>query len=120
LFTGNPILSGGPSFSWLLDGHSKEALATLERLRREYPDDTIVVPGHGVPTGMAAVDAHVRHLTDLRREVAAALAEGLDRTNASDRVSKRLEPSYGTYKIYPWVHTQLDVAKVYDELKTQR
>jgi glyoxylase-like metal-dependent hydrolase (beta-lactamase superfamily II) len=120
LFAGNPIISGGPSFSWLLDGHSGEALATLQRLRREFPDDAILVPGHGVPTGMAAVDAHIRYLTDLRREVAAALGEGLDQAAASERVSKRLEPSYGTYKIYPWVNTQLNVAKVYAELKVQR
>jgi glyoxylase-like metal-dependent hydrolase (beta-lactamase superfamily II) len=120
LFTGNPIISGGPSFSWLLDGHSGDALATLQRLRHEFPDDAIVVPGHGVPSGMAAIDAHIRYLTDLRREVSAAVADGLDQTAASERVSKRLEPSYGSYKIYPWVNTQLNVAKVYDELKRQR
>jgi glyoxylase-like metal-dependent hydrolase (beta-lactamase superfamily II) len=120
LFTGNPVISGGPSFSWLLDGHSGDALATLQRLRQEFPDDAILVPGHGVPTGMAAVDAHIRYLTDLRREVTAALGDGLDPAAATERVSKRLEASYGTYKIYPWVNTQLNVAKVYDELKAQR
>ena len=120
LFTGNPIISGGASFSWLLDGHSGEALATLQRLRREFPDDAIVVPGHGVPTGMAAIDAHIRYLTDLRREVSAALGDGLDPAVASERVSQRLAASYGSYKIYPWVNTQLNVAKVYDELKVQR
>lgn len=120
LFTGNPIISGGSSFSWLLDGHSGEALATLQRLRREFPDDAILVPGHGVPTGMAAIDAHVRYLTDLRREVFAALGDGLDQAAASVRVGERLAASYGAYKIYPWVNTQLNVAKVYDELKVQR
>jgi glyoxylase-like metal-dependent hydrolase (beta-lactamase superfamily II) len=120
LFTGNPIISGGSSFSWLLDGHSDEALATLQRLRREFPDDAILVPGHGAPTGMAAIDAHVRYLTDLRREVSAALGDGLDQAAASVRVSERLAASYGAYKIYPWVNTQLNVAKVYDELKVQR
>ena len=39
---------------------------------------------------------------------------------ASERVSQRLAASYGSYKIYPWVNTQLNVAKVYDELKVQR
>jgi glyoxylase-like metal-dependent hydrolase (beta-lactamase superfamily II) len=120
LFTGNPIISGGPSFSWLLDGRSNEALVTLERLRQEFPDDAILVPGHGVPTGMAAIDAHIRYLTDLRQEVAAALSDGLDQPAAVDRVSKRLAPSYGAYKIYPWVNTQLNVVKVYDELKPHR
>jgi cyclase len=116
LFTGNPIISGGPSFSWLLDGRSADALATLQRLRTELPDDATLVPGHGMPTGAAAIDAHIRYLTDLRTEIAAALHDGLDLTAATERVSKHLEPGYGTYKIYPWVNTQLNVAKVYAEL----
>jgi glyoxylase-like metal-dependent hydrolase (beta-lactamase superfamily II) len=120
LFTGNPIISGGPSFSWLLDGHSGEALATLQRLRQQFPDDALLVPGHGVPTGMAAIDAHIRYLTDLRREVSAALGDGLDQAATSARVSERLASSYSSYKIYPWVNTQLNVARVYDELKVQR
>lgn len=117
LFTGNPVISGGPSFSWLLDGRSSDALTTLERVRTAFPDDATVVPGHGVPTGMTAIDAHIRYLTDLRREIAAALSDGLDQAAASVSVGKRLEPRYGTYRIYPWVNTQLNVAKVYDELK---
>lgn len=120
VFTGNPVISGGPSFSWLLDGRSGDALATLQRLRTELPADAIIVPGHGTPTGVAAIDAHIRYLTDLRREVTAALGDGLDLAATTERVSKRLEPSYGTYKIYPWVNTQLNIAKTYDELKAQR
>lgn len=89
-------------------------------MRRVFPDDAILVPGHGVPTGMAAIDAHIRYLTDLRREVSAALGDGLDPAAASERVGQRLAPSYGSYKIYPWVNTQLNVAKVYDELRVQR
>lgn len=119
LFAGNPIISGGPSFSWLLDGRSGDALATLERLRKELPADATVVPGHGMPTGVGAIDAHIRYLTDLRREVGAALADGLDEKAATERVSQRLEPSYGTYKIYAWVNTQLNVAKTYAELKAE-
>lgn len=117
LFTGNPIISGGPAFSWLLDGRSGEAVATLKRLRDTFPDDTIVVPGHGVATGMASVDAHVRYLEDLRSEVTSAINEGLDLPKAAERVSQRLEPRYGAYKIYSWVNTQLNVAKVYQELE---
>jgi glyoxylase-like metal-dependent hydrolase (beta-lactamase superfamily II) len=119
LFTGNPIISEGPSMPWLLDGHSSEALATLQRLRGMFPDDTRVVPGHGVPTTMATIDGHIRYLQELEREVAAAIAEGLDAAKTSERVGQRMQARYGGYKIYPWVHVQLNVAKVYDEL-TQR
>jgi cyclase len=120
LFTGNPIISGGPSFSWLLDGHSLEVLATLKHLRETLPDDTIVVPGHGVPTGMAAVDAHMRYLEELRREVASAIAEGIHAAKVSERVSQRLQQRYGTYRIYSWVNTQLNVGQVYQELQQAR
>lgn len=116
LFTGNPVISGGPSFSWLLDGKSAAALATLEKLKATYPADAVVVPGHGVPTGMGAIDNHIRYLTDLRAEVQAAIADGLDQAKATERVSQRLEARYGQYKIYGWVHTQVNVAKTYQEL----
>lgn len=116
LFTGNPVISGGPSFSWLLDGRSSAALATLEKLKASFPADAIVIPGHGVPTGMVAIDHHIEYLTDLRTEVRAALADGLDEAKAADRVAHRLEARYGQYKIYGWVNTQVNVVKTYREL----
>lgn len=116
LFTGNPVLCGGPSFSWLLDGKSAQALATLEKLVATFPADATVVPGHGVPTGMAAVGSHIRYLTDLRAAVGAAVRDGLDEPATSARVAEELAPKYGTYKIYGWVNTQLNVAKTYAEL----
>lgn len=116
LFTGNPVISGGPSFSWLLDGKSAQALATLQKLAAAFPPDTIVVPGHGVPTGMAAITAHIRYLTDLRAAVEAAIHDGLDAAKAGERVAHELEPKYGTYKIYPWVNTQVNVSKTFQEL----
>jgi hypothetical protein len=62
--------------------------------------------------GVLIIDAMInRGLTDLRREVSAALGEGFDPAAASDRVSKLLELSYGTYKIFPWVNTQLKVQR---------
>jgi glyoxylase-like metal-dependent hydrolase (beta-lactamase superfamily II) len=116
LFTGNPILSGGPSFSWLLDGRSEQALATLLKLKTTFPPETVVVPGHGVPTGMAAVDAHIAYLTDLRTEVQAAIKDGLDAGKTSERVGERLQSRYGGYKIYGWVNTQLNVGKTFQEM----
>jgi glyoxylase-like metal-dependent hydrolase (beta-lactamase superfamily II) len=120
LYTGNPVISGGPSFSWLLDGRSGQALATLQRLKASFPADAIVVPGHGVPTGMPAIDAHIRYLTDLRTEVQAAIDDGLDAAKTAERVGHRLEPRYGTYKIYGWVNTQVNIAKTFQELSGAR
>ncbi len=120
LFTGNPIISSGPSMPWLLDGHSSEALATLQRLRAMFPDDTAVVPGHGVPTTMATIDGHIHYLEELEREVGSAIADGLDAAQTSARVGQRMQARYGAYKIYPWVHVQVNVGKVYEELMGRR
>jgi cyclase len=116
LFTGNPIISSGPSLPWLLDGHYQESLATLRKLRTNFPADTVVVPGHGAPTGMAALDDHIRYLEELGQEVRAALKDGLDANKTSERVGGRMQARYGKYRIYPWVHGQLNVAKTYQEL----
>lgn len=115
LFTGNPILSGGPSFSWLLDGHAADATRTLKRIRAEFPADTVIVPGHGAPTDMGAIDRHIAYLEELQREVATAKREGLTVEQASSRVGERMQAKWGAYKIYPFVHTQLNVAKTYAE-----
>ena len=119
LFTGNPILSGGPSFSWLLDGHAADATATLKRIRAEFPADTVIVPGHGAPTDMSAVDRHIAYLEELQREVAAAKAEGLTVAQASARVGERMQANWGAYKMYPFIHTELNVAKTYAEVGAQ-
>lgn len=116
LYTGNPVISGGPSFSWLLDGKSTDALATLERVKATFPADAVVIPGHGVPTGMAAVDAHIQYLTDLRAAVATAIGEGLDEAKTAERAGQALAAKYGAYKIYGWVNTQLNVVKTFHEL----
>jgi cyclase len=116
VFTGNPVISGGPSFSWLLDGKSGPALATLQRLKAALAPDAIVVPGHGAPTGTAAIDAHIRYLTELRAAVQAAIDDGLDAAQTAARVGEALTARYGGYRIYAWVNTQLNVARTYDEL----
>lgn len=119
LFAGNPIISQGPSLPWLLDGHHAEARATLKRLRALFPGDMTIVPGHGVPTTTAVIDRYLQYLRALEDEVAAAIAAGLDARQASQRVGKRMQATYGGYKIYDWVHTEVNVGKVYAAL-TQR
>src|SRR5258706_320704 len=39
LYTGNPIISGGPSLPWLLDGKLDAALATLIKLLGMLPKE---------------------------------------------------------------------------------
>lgn len=115
LFTGNPIISGGPSFPWLLDGRAGDALTTLRQLRDRFPADTVVIPGHGEPTDMAALDRHIAYLEQLQAEAAAAVREGLTLEQATTRMDERMKGQWGGYAIYPWVHVQLNVAKAFAE-----
>jgi glyoxylase-like metal-dependent hydrolase (beta-lactamase superfamily II) len=116
LFTGNPVISDGPSIPWLLDGQLDAALATLRKLRALVPSDAIVVPGHGQPTRVGAIEGHIAYLEELRKQVSAAVGQGLSEQETIARVSDGMK-KYAAYKIYPWVHSQVNVAKAYQELK---
>jgi len=67
LYTGNPIISGGPSLPWLLDGKLDAALATLIKLLGMLPKDAIIVPGHGEPTDVSAIESPIHYLEELKK-----------------------------------------------------
>jgi len=113
LFTGNPIIARPPALPWLLDGRLEESLATLTRLRKLVPDDAIVVPGHGAPVDVKTMDFNISYLARLRQEVGAAVDRGLSKEAAVQAVTMK---EYEGYKIFPWVHAQINVPKTYDEL----
>jgi cyclase len=116
LFAGNPIISDGPSLPWLLDGKLDESLTTMRKLLSLLPRDTVVVPGHGRPTGVAAIEYPIGYLDELKRQVSAAIAEGLTEPETVQRLAERMS-AYAGYKIFPWVHSQVNVPKTYQELK---
>ena len=114
LWTGNPIIAHGPSVPWLLDGHLREALGTLRKVRVLIPQDAVVVPGHGHPTDVSAIDHHIAYLAQLDKEVTDALARGLP---LEETVKAVTMPEYSAYKLFPWVHVQINVPKAYEEVK---
>lgn len=116
LFTGNPIISDGPSLPWLLDGKLDASLATMRKLLAMLPRDAVVVPGHGRPTGVAAIEYPIGYLTELKKQVGAAVAEGLTEQETVQRLTESMK-QYSGYKIYPWVHSQVNVPKTYREIK---
>ena len=116
LFTGNPVIARAPAFPWLLDGHLGEALATMKELRRSLPDDAVVVPGHGEPTSISAIDSHIVYLEGLKARVEASIAA---RKSKEETVRAVEMKEYEGYKIYPWVHVQVNVPAAYDELTTK-
>lgn len=116
LFTGNPIISDGPSLPWLLDGKLESSLTTMRKLRALLPSDAVVVPGHGRPTSVAAIEYPIGYLDELKKQVSAAVTEGLTEAETVQRLAGSMK-QYAGYKIFPWVHSQINVTKTYQEMK---
>lgn len=117
IYTGNPIIAIPPALPWLLDGRLGESLATMRKLRRLLPDETVVVPGHGYPTDVKAIDFPIAYLEQLKTEVQAAIERGLPEKETVEAVTMK---EYSGYKIFPWVHSQINVPKTYRELKQSK
>jgi cyclase len=115
IFMGNPLISGGVSIPWLLDGQLDAALATLRRVLAFVPPDAVVIPGHGAPTDVHAIERAITYLEKLRKEVGDAVAQGLSEEQTVQRVTSRMS-EYSAYKIYPWVHSQVNVPRTFNEM----
>jgi glyoxylase-like metal-dependent hydrolase (beta-lactamase superfamily II) len=116
LFTGNPVISEGPSFSWLLDGRLQDALTTLHKVDAMLPRDAVVVPGHGGPTGVQAIEHHLAYLEELKKRTTQAVAQGMSEKDTVALLTDSMK-AYAGYKIYPWVHSQVNVPKTYEDMK---
>jgi cyclase len=113
LWTGNPLIAEAPALPWLLDGHGVEVEETLRRVQASLPADATIVPGHGRPIGVNAMDFSIDYLGALIDVVAGAVADGL---SVEDTVkAATLEPFQG-YRLWGWVHEQVNVPMTYAEL----
>ncbi len=117
LYTGNPIIASPPALPWLLDGRLNDSLETIRKLRKLLPEDAIVVPGHGAPVDPGTIDFNIKYLTQLKNEVQAAVGRGLSEKETVEAVAMK---EYNGYRIFPWVHSQINVPKVYQELKPSK
>jgi cyclase len=61
-------------------------------------DVNAVIPGHGPVADKAAIAAQVVYLTDLRREVGAAVASGASLETTLEQVKKTMSQRYGGYE----------------------
>jgi glyoxylase-like metal-dependent hydrolase (beta-lactamase superfamily II) len=116
LFTGNIVVSDGPSLPWLMEGKLEESLATLRKVLAMLPRDSIVVPGHGYPTGINAVEYTNGYLEELRKQVTEAVAQDMSEEDTVKRLTENMK-QYSGYKLYPWVHSQMNVPKTWQEMK---
>jgi len=113
-WTGNPLIGEKPAIPWLLDGHAHESAMTLAAVRALLPAGTVVVPGHGRPMGVDGFDFSVDYLDTMIGEVQTAVDMGL---SEQDTVAQVQMQSFQGYKIWGWVHAQVNVPAAYKELK---
>lgn len=113
LWTGNPIITVKPSLPWLLDGHLLETLATMQRVHSFLPADAVIVPGHGSPMKRADIRWHIDYLETVKRQVQAAIDDGLTLEQTVERVKM---PEFSGYALFDWVHPGLNVPAAYRDL----
>lgn len=112
VFVGNMIQAPPPAFPWLLEGRHREAIATLRGLYRMLDDEAVIVPGHGPPMRRADILYSVEYLTELGKEVEAAVARGLTLEQAKESITM---PKYSSYSLHRFVHVQINIPAVYKE-----
>lgn len=117
MWTGNAIIAVKPSLPWLLGGHLLETLATLEKVYAFLPDDARVVPGHGSVMTKKDIKWHIDYLRAVKKEVAAAIAQGLTLEQTVERVKM---PEFGGYALFNWVHPALNVPAAYKDLSSKK
>jgi cyclase len=117
LYTGNPLSASPPALPWLLDGRLEDALKTMRKLRNLLSDNAVVVPGHGYPTNVRSIDYPIAYLEQVKKEVQAAIRRGLSEKETVEAVTME---EYNGYKIFPWVHSQINVPKTYQELNQSK
>ena len=114
MWTGNPIITIGPSLPWLLDGHLLETLATLTDVYKFLPNDAKVIPGHGSVITRKDLKWHIDYLQTVKTEVQKAIDEGLTLEQTVEKVKL---PEFGGYALFGWVHPSLNVPAAYKDLK---
>jgi cyclase len=117
MWTGNPIITVKPSLPWLLDGHLVETLTSLQKVYDFLPENARVVPGHGSVMSKKDLKWHIDYLATVKKEVEAAIAEGLTLEQTVERVKM---PMFEGYALHGWVHPGLNVPAAYKDLSIKQ
>ena len=113
MWAGNPIITVKPSLPWLLDGHLLETLETLQKVYNFLPSDAQIVPGHGAVIGREDIKWHIDYLSTVKKEVQAAINDGLTLKQTIERVKM---PEFSGYALFGWVHPNLNVPAAFKDL----
>jgi glyoxylase-like metal-dependent hydrolase (beta-lactamase superfamily II) len=117
MWTGNPIITVRPSLPWLLDGHLVETLSSLQKVYDFLSEDARVVPGHGSVIAKKDLQWHIDYLETVKKEVEAAIEDGLTMEQTVERVKM---PEFEGYALFGWVHPGLNVPAAYKDLSNKK
>ena len=110
LWVGNMIQAPAPALPWLLEGHHRDTINTLTKVRDFLPNGATIIPGHGRPMRPADMDFSIRYLRELDTAVSAAIAKGLSLEATIKLVNM---PQYSQYSLFGWAHNTVNVPAVY-------
>jgi glyoxylase-like metal-dependent hydrolase (beta-lactamase superfamily II) len=114
IWAGNSVGAEAPALPWLLDDDAKTRLATYKKLRALVSKDVTIVPGHGRPTGMAAVVFAENYLKHLLENVQNEIKRGKGLEEIKQNV--KAEPFTG-YELFDFAHYKINIPSIYYMLK---
>ena len=100
-----------------MDGHLLETLETFKKVYDFLPRDARIVPGHGSVMGREDMQWHIDYLETVKKQVQAAIDDGLTLEQTVERVKM---PEFGGYALFGWVHPSLNVLAAYKDLSQEK
>ena len=104
LFGGNNIPSGGEivGLPWLTHGGLDAFVVSMQKIRSTIAVDAQIVPGHGYPTDVKALDNIIDYCLALQKEIKKAIKNAWSLEETIKKVSKNME-KYNTHTLYKMV-----------------
>ncbi len=94
-----------------------ETLTSLQKVYDFLPEDARVVPDHGSVMAKKDLKWHIDYPATVKKEVEAAIADGLTLEQTVERVKM---PEFEGYALHGWVHPGLNVPAAYKDLRTKQ
>lgn len=117
-WAGNPFIAEAPAIPWLFDGFFLEPTTNLKKVYDFLPDDAIVVPGHGRITNKAGIKYTIDYVSELKKEVEAAVDQGLTLEQTKELV--KMKDYDKGYELFNWLHYGFNLPNAYKDISNNK
>ncbi len=117
-WAGNPFIAESPAIPWLFDGFFLEPAANLKKVYDFLPDDAIIIPGHGRITNKAGIKYTIDYVTELKKEVEAAVDKGLSLEETKALV--KMKDFDKGYELFNWLHYGFNLPNAYKDISNNK